>query len=98
MKKILLLSVLVTIITYGSKWSNKIDRVPYPPCENKLIVKMWYENNTLGSKRLYRMKYVKLENGSVWRTFDDKYSDHFKKGVRMNKECSLSFGYLGMDK
>ena len=97
-KKLLMLLVLFTTISYSKKWSDLIPRIPHPPYENKTITKMWYENNNLGRSRNHRMKLVKLEGGDIWITFDTKDTEKFKRGVKMNRECSLQFGYLATEK
>lgn len=97
-KTLLILLVLSTTISYSKKCSDLIPRIPYPPCENKTIVKMWYENNKLRSNKNRRLKLVKLEDGSIWETFDTSHADKFKKGVKMNKDCLLLFGYLDTEK
>lgn len=97
-KKILMLLVLSTAISYSKKWSDLVPRTPHPPCENKTIVKMWYENNKLKSNKNHRLKLVKLEDGSIWETFDTSHADKFKKGVKMNKNCPLLFSYLDTEK
>ena len=97
-KKLLVLLLFSTTISYSKKWSDLIPRIPHPPCENKTITKMWFENNNLGSRRNYRMKLVKLEGGDIWITFDTKDTGRFKRGVKMNRDCSLKFAYLATEK
>ena len=97
-KKLLVLLLFSTTISYSKKWSDLIPRIPHPPCENKTIVKMWYENNKLKSNKNRRLKLVKLEDGSIWEIFDTSHADKFKKGVKMNKDYPLLFGYLDIEK
>lgn len=96
--KLLMLLMLSTTISYSKRWSDLTPRIPHPPCQNKTITKMWFENNNLGGKRTHRMKLVKLEGGDIWITFDTKDTERFKSGTKMDRECSLQFGYLTTEK
>lgn len=100
MKKILLVTLLsVAGLSFGGKYTDEPDMAPWPPCEGKMITKMWYETSHLGSKtKLYKMKVVRLEDGQIWAMFDGNFVEKYKKGVRMGKECHFWAGWKGKER